>query len=143
MKQPSPPVDLYLIFEKSIWKNPVRRTGFLVYFNWIFTACVAYKNQFQNCFLQVKNPVCWTWFFKNQVHINRGWGWSIDQLRSKKSVLTINRSMFVSYDKITGYIAIVLNKWGNGIYGQIIACQWKRISPKKSQRKEKDYKFTL
>ena len=27
-----PPVDLYLISEKSIWKNQVRRTGFLVYF---------------------------------------------------------------------------------------------------------------
>ena len=26
------PVDLYLISEKSIWKNQVRRTGFLVYF---------------------------------------------------------------------------------------------------------------
>ena len=28
----SPPVDLYLISEKSIWKNQVRQTGFLVYF---------------------------------------------------------------------------------------------------------------
>ena len=27
-----PPVDLYLISEKSIWKNQVRQTGFLVYF---------------------------------------------------------------------------------------------------------------
>ena len=27
-----PNVDLYLISEKSIWKNQVRRTGFLVYF---------------------------------------------------------------------------------------------------------------
>ena len=27
-----PPVDLYLISEKSIWKNQVWRTGFLVYF---------------------------------------------------------------------------------------------------------------
>ena len=26
------PVDLYLISEKSIWKNPVRQIGFLVYF---------------------------------------------------------------------------------------------------------------
>ena len=32
-----PPVDLYLNFEKSSWKNQVRRTGFL--------AC---KNQFRN-----------------------------------------------------------------------------------------------
>jgi hypothetical protein len=28
----SPPVDLYLISEKSIWKNQVRQTGFLAYF---------------------------------------------------------------------------------------------------------------
>ena len=28
----SPLVDLYLISEKSIWKNPVLQTGFLVYF---------------------------------------------------------------------------------------------------------------
>ena len=27
-----PPVDLYLIFEKSTWRNQVRQTGFLVYF---------------------------------------------------------------------------------------------------------------
>ena len=26
------PVDLHLILEKSIWKNQVQRTGFLVYF---------------------------------------------------------------------------------------------------------------
>ena len=27
-----PPVDLYLISQKSIWRNQVRQTGFLVYF---------------------------------------------------------------------------------------------------------------
>ena len=27
-----PPVDLYLISEKSIWKNQARQTGFLVFF---------------------------------------------------------------------------------------------------------------
>ena len=32
MKKFKPPVDLYLISEKSIWKNQVQRTGFLVYF---------------------------------------------------------------------------------------------------------------
>ena len=31
------------------------------------------KNQFRNWFLQAKNPVRWTWFFKIQVQINRGW----------------------------------------------------------------------
>ena len=88
-KKNKPPVDLYLISEKSIWKNQVRQTGFLVYFKlnfyclcdlqrvflpgglttiaiweWIFTACVTCKNQFRNWFLQVKNPVHRTWFFK-------------------------------------------------------------------------------
>ena len=40
--------------------------------NWIFTACVACKNQFRNWFLQVKNPVHRTGFFRNQLQINRG-----------------------------------------------------------------------
>jgi len=29
---PSPPVDLYLISEKSIWKHQVKQIEFLVYF---------------------------------------------------------------------------------------------------------------
>ena len=29
---PSPPVDLYLIYEKSIWKHQVKQNEFLVYF---------------------------------------------------------------------------------------------------------------
>ena len=32
--------------------------------NWIFTACVACKNQFWNWFLQAENPVCRTWFLQ-------------------------------------------------------------------------------
>ena len=40
----SPPVDLYLICEKSIWKS----LTYLIF------------SQFQNCFLQAKNPVCRT-----------------------------------------------------------------------------------
>ena len=43
-----PPVDLYLIFEKSSWKNQVRQIGFLVYFELDFTACGACTNQFRN-----------------------------------------------------------------------------------------------
>ena len=31
-EKPISPDDLYLISEKSIWKNQVRQTGFLVYF---------------------------------------------------------------------------------------------------------------
>ena len=33
----SPPIDLYLISEKSSWKNQVQRTGFLVYLKLDFT----------------------------------------------------------------------------------------------------------
>ena len=32
MEPPYPPVDLYLNSEKLIWKNQVRRSGFLAYF---------------------------------------------------------------------------------------------------------------
>ena len=56
----------YLIYEKSIWKNQVRRTRFLVYFELDFYC----KNQFQNWFFHAKNPVCRTWFLQ----INRGIG---------------------------------------------------------------------
>ena len=62
-----PPVDLYLIFEKSSCKNQFRQTGFLV--------C---KTQFQNWFLQA---TCWQWkpslkWTKNPVH--RTWLFQID-----------------------------------------------------------------
>ena len=46
------------------WKNQVGKMKLHEVSNWIFTACVACKNQFGNWFLQVKNPVCRTWFFK-------------------------------------------------------------------------------
>ena len=38
-----PPVDLYLISEKSIWKNLVQRTGFLVYFELDFYKLIFQK----------------------------------------------------------------------------------------------------
>ena len=38
-----PPVDLYLISEKSIWKNKVGRTGFLVYFELDFYCLCSLK----------------------------------------------------------------------------------------------------
>ena len=56
---------------KKHWKNQVRWTGFESISNWIFTACVACKNQLGNWFLQVKDPVRRTWFFKNQVQMDR------------------------------------------------------------------------
>ena len=46
VKADSPPVDLYLISEKSIWKNLVRRTGFLVYFELDFY-CLCSLYQFR------------------------------------------------------------------------------------------------
>ena len=41
-----PLVDMYLISEKSIWKNQVLELDFKSISNLIFTACVACKNQF-------------------------------------------------------------------------------------------------
>ena len=45
----SPPVDLYLISEKSIWKNQFQQIGL----NLIFTACVA-KMNFEIDFCRLK-----------------------------------------------------------------------------------------
>ena len=49
----NPPVDLYLIFEKSSWKNQVRWTGFL-----------AYKNQSLNW----KKERCYIWQATYKLH---------------------------------------------------------------------------
>jgi len=66
------PVDLYLISEKSNWKNQVPQTGFLVYFKLDFYCLCSQIN-----FLQAKKPVRRTWFFqiafsKIKLQINRG-----------------------------------------------------------------------
>ena len=50
--------------KNQFWKIKFDKLDFQSISNWIFTACVACKNQFQNWFLQVKNPVGRTWFFK-------------------------------------------------------------------------------
>ena len=58
----TPPIDLYLIFEKSSWMNL------------ILTACEACKIQVQNR-QKIKftpNLIFQTQFTKNQVQINRG-----------------------------------------------------------------------
>ena len=47
----SPPVDLYLISEKSIWKNQIQHTGFLVYFELDFY-CLLAKKSISKLFLQ-------------------------------------------------------------------------------------------
>ena len=73
-----PLVDLYLISEKSIWKNQVWQTGFLVYFKLDFNClCSSLKKSISNqifvgwksSLLNLSFP---TWFFKTQVQINRG-----------------------------------------------------------------------
>ena len=58
--------SVHLISEKSIWKNQVRWTVFLVYFelNFYCTACVVCKKQLSNWFLQAKKPVRRTWVFQ-------------------------------------------------------------------------------
>ena len=75
-------LDTWIKLEKSSsmnWIFSLFRTGFLlpVHVKW---AC---KNQFQNWFLQVKNPVYWTGFFKPDFSrikyrwIKRVTGWKI------------------------------------------------------------------
>ena len=63
------------ILKYRVWKIEFDELDFLSISNWIFTAWLACKNQFWNWFLQAKNPVCRTWFFKIQVQINRGLGY--------------------------------------------------------------------
>ena len=41
------PVDMYLISSKSIWKNQVRQTGFLVYIKLDFYCLCMYWGDFQ------------------------------------------------------------------------------------------------
>ena len=84
-----PSVDLHLISEKSIWKNQVRQTGFLLYFELdfcclcslqktilklIFVGYTGSKNQVRNSLNLhfVALDFLSTWFFRNQVQINRG-----------------------------------------------------------------------
>ena len=64
-----PPVDLYLISEKSIWKNQVRRTRFLVYFKLDFYClCSLQKSILKFIFAGQKSSsssfIFQTWFFQ-------------------------------------------------------------------------------
>ena len=72
-------VDLYLISEKSIWKNQVRRTGFLVYFELDFYCLCSLQKSISKLIFggqnsSLSNLIFTTWYFKNQVQINRGFG---------------------------------------------------------------------
>jgi hypothetical protein len=65
---------LYLISEKSIWKNQIRWTGFLVYFKLDFYCiCSLQKSISKLIFAGWKSSlsklIFTTWFFKNQVQI--------------------------------------------------------------------------
>ena len=65
-----------LDFWKIIWKNQVRQTGFLVYFELDFYClCSLQKSSSKLIFAGQKsslsNLIFTTWFFKNQVQINR------------------------------------------------------------------------
>ena len=51
-------IDLYLISEKSTWKNQVQRTGFLVYFELDFYCLCSLLKSIS------KSPVRLTWFFQ-------------------------------------------------------------------------------
>ena len=74
-----PPVDLYLISEKSIWKNQVWRTGFLVDFELDFYCLCSLQKSiskliFAGWKLGSSNLSFRTWCFKIQVQIDRGCG---------------------------------------------------------------------
>ena len=62
------PIHLYLIFEKSSWKNQVRRTGFLVYFKLDFYSLCSLQKSISKLifagYTGSKNPVRRTWFFQ-------------------------------------------------------------------------------
>ena len=70
------PVDLYLISEKSIWKNQVGQTGFLFYFELDFYCFCSLQNSILSLFFadynsSLSNLIFPTWFFKIPVQINR------------------------------------------------------------------------
>ena len=51
-EKPKSPVDLYLISEKSIWKNQVQQTRFLVYFELDF-GCLCINFEIDFCRLKI------------------------------------------------------------------------------------------
>ena len=64
-----PPVDLYLISEDSIWKNQVRQTGFLVYYELDFYClCSLQKSISKLIFAGLKSSwstsIFTAWFFQ-------------------------------------------------------------------------------
>ena len=65
--------------KNQFWKIKFDELNFQSISNLIFSACVACKIWFRNCFLQAKNPVFWTWplqldFSKIKYRATRGKG---------------------------------------------------------------------
>ena len=54
-------IELTWFLKDEFRKIKFDELEFLSISNWIFTACLACKNQFRNWFLQAKNPVRWNW----------------------------------------------------------------------------------
>ena len=89
---PYPPVlDFWKIkLEKSssmVWIFSLSRTEYL-----LFSACVACKNQIRNWFMQAKNSVRWTWFFKNQVQMDMV---KLESFRYRKKTLVVSNNFFI------------------------------------------------
>ena len=68
-----PPVDLYLISEKSIWKNQLQQTGFLVCLNWIFTSCVSRNINYEIDFCRRKINNNINSFYSQALFVIKSW----------------------------------------------------------------------
>ena len=53
-----PPVDLYLIFEKSTWRNQVRQTGLKTYFELDFHCLCSLQKSILKLIFAVMNLLC-------------------------------------------------------------------------------------
>ena len=57
-------LHLYLISEKSSWKDQVWWTGFLVYFELDFYCLCSLQKSISKLILQTENPARWPWVFQ-------------------------------------------------------------------------------
>ena len=69
------PIHLYLIFEKSNWKNQVRKTGVLIYFELDFYCLCSQQKSISKLIFQ-------TWF-KNQLQMDRAKSGILQEFQSK------------------------------------------------------------
>ena len=99
--------DLYLISEKSIWKNQFRWTGFLVYFELDFYCLCRQQKSVSKLIFAGKNSSSsklnfHTWFFKNQVQMDKA-----------------NKSCIFSYVTAAWIVCYITEKWP----------KWSQIDP--------------